>query len=131
MKVILTNEESLEYFHNALCNAVGNGYMESYGIELQVNEENYKIAKEKLDNPCYEDVLVQILKDGKWLRFQDLEDTSLEDSDTTKTITLKDVYERVQLTPIFHLMNMISENDDAETADVILQTVFYGEIIFG
>jgi hypothetical protein len=26
---------------------------------------------------------------------------------------------------------MVSENDDAETADVILQTVFYKEIIFG
>lgn len=131
MQIILTPEESEEYLHNALCNAVGTGYMDSYNIELQYNDKDYQQAKEQLDNPCYEDVLMQILKDGNWLRFQDLEDTSLEDSDTTKTITLKDVHERVQLTPHGHLMNMVNGNDDAETADVILQTVFYKEIIFG
>ena len=131
MNIKLTNEESLEYFYNSLCNAAGIDYMSCYNLELQYNKEQYQQAKEKLDNPCYEDVLIQILKDGGWLRLQDLEDMSLEDSNTTKTITLKDVHEKVQLTPFNHLSDMINENDDATTADVILQTVFYGEIIFG
>ena len=30
-----------------------------------------------------------------------------------------------------HLMDAINENDDACTADVILQTVIYEDIIFG
>ena len=46
-------------------------------------------------------------------------------------ITINDVYERVQNTPFGHLLNMIEEDDDAETADVILQTVFYNEVVFG
>jgi hypothetical protein len=29
------------------------------------------------------------------------------------------------------LMDAVNENDDADTADAILQTVFYGEVIFG
>jgi hypothetical protein len=46
-------------------------------------------------------------------------------------ITINDVYERVQNTPLDHLLNMINEEDDADTADVILQTVFYNEVVFG
>jgi hypothetical protein len=41
------------------------------------------------------------------------------------------LHNKVQETPIEHLMDAINENDDAYTADVILQTVFYGEVIFG
>jgi hypothetical protein len=127
MKVILTEEESLEFFYNALCNAVGTGYILNHGIELIYDVTEYKTAKSKLTSPCFEDVLIQILKDGGTLTMEDVEG----DGDMTKSITIKDVYEKVQLTPFEHLSNMINENDDAETADVILQTVFYGEVIFG
>jgi len=41
------------------------------------------------------------------------------------------VRERVEKTPMRHLMNMINENDDAETADVIIQQVFLNEIVYG
>lgn len=125
MKVILTEEESLEFFYNALCNAVGTGYILNHGITLIYDDTEYKTAKSKLTSPCFEDVLIQILKDGGTLTMKDLE------GDEDMTITIKDVYEKVQLTPFEHLSNMINENDDAETADVILQTVFYGEVIFG
>jgi hypothetical protein len=48
-----------------------------------------------------------------------------------KSITLKDVHRKVTKTPFHHLMDAVNENDDADTADAILQTVFYGEVIFG
>lgn len=127
MQIILTEEESLKYFHNALCNAVGTGYTNSYGVELTYDEEQYHLAQLKLDKPCFEDVLIQILKDGGSLTMEDIEG----DGENTKSITIKDVYEKVQLTPYGVLCDMIDEQDDAETADVILQTVFYGEVIFG
>lgn len=127
MQVILTEEESLKYFHNALCNAVATGYMDGYGLNLIWSEENYETARKKLNNPCIEDVWLQILKDGGVLTFKDIEGYD----ENTSEITIKDVYEKVQLTPFEHLSNMINETDDVETADVILQTVFYGEIIFG
>ncbi len=127
MQIILTNEESEKYFHNALCNAIGTGYMNGYGLELEWDEDKYKEAKSKLTSPCIEDVWMQLLKDGYSLTFKDIEGNGDNDS----SITLKDVHDKVQLTPIEHLLDMIIENDDVITADVILQTVFWGEIIFG
>jgi hypothetical protein len=125
MKIILTHEESEKYFYNALCNSLG--YVDGYGLEMDFKHEDYKSAKNKLKNPCYEDILMQILRDGNKLTLLDFEG----DGDQTKSITLADVHRRVQETPTRHLMNMIEENDDAETGDVILQQVFYQEIVFG
>lgn len=127
MKIILTKKESEEYFYNALCNAVGTGYMDGYGIKLTTGKADYFDAKAKLKSPAYEDVLMQILRDGKKLTFTDYEG----DGENTASITLKDVHKKVKNTPLKHLTNMINEEDDAETADVILQTVFYNEVIFG
>lgn len=127
MKIVLTPQESEEYFYNALCNAEGTGYMNSYGIKMTFFNADYLAAKNKLQSPCYEDVLMQMLRDGKELTYQDIEG----EGDMTHSITLQDVHDRVQLTPIKHLTDMIEENDDAETADVILQTVFFKEIVFG
>ena len=70
---------------------------------------------------------MQILRDGGELSFIDDEC----DGEYNKSIRLEDVHRMVQETPIEHLMDAINGDDDACTADVILQTVFYGEIIFG
>ena len=126
MTITLTPQEAEEYFYNALCN--GLGYVTSgYDLMLSYKKEDRIQAKEKLTaSACYEDVLMQILRDGGTLTL-----TDDEDEDNSYSITLKDVHERVAKTPIKHLTNMITENDDAETADVILQTVFLEDIIYG
>jgi hypothetical protein len=126
MKVTLTPQESEELFETALCN--GLGYIESgYDLELTYKREDYDSARDRLTSPCYEDVLMQILRDGNGLT---LVDHGYE-GEYTKTITLKDVHERVQDTPLRHLMDAINEDGDAVTADVVLQQVFYKETIFG
>lgn len=127
MKISLTPQESEEYFYNALCNAEGSGYMNSYGIKMTFHNRDYLSAKEKLQSPCYEDILMQILRDGNKLTYQDVEGQG----DMTRSINLTDVHERVQLIPVSHILNLFNENDDAETADVILQTVFFQEVVFG
>jgi hypothetical protein len=124
MKIILTQEESENFFHTALCNSLG--YIEGYGLELDYKKQDYQSAKEKLTNPCCEDVLMQILKDGNKLTLIDL-----ECEEYTKSITLDDVHKYVQEMPFNHLCNMINEDDDAETGDVLIQYVFYQEIVFG
>lgn len=130
MKIQLTNPEAIKFFHNALCN--GLHYLSQYGCEIEYNEHDYRKAKEKLQidpsitSVCYEDVLIQILEDGKTLICRDTEN-GCDDS----VITIDDVYERLPLTPMRHLLNMVNEQDDADTADAILQTVFYEDIIFG
>jgi len=131
MKIILTNEESETMFHNALCN--GLSYISGYGLVLEADEQEYKAASKKLKSEkpneviCYEDVFLEVLRMGNTLSLIDEEG----DGDNNSTISLSDVHERVSQTPISHLTDMITENDDAETADVIIQTVFYQDIIFG
>lgn len=127
---MITNEQSLEFFHSALCNAEGTSYMESYGISLEYNEHDYNTAKENLKKEnksiCTEDVLIQILKEGGNLVYKDN-----EGSEDDAIININDVYERVPKVPNDTLQEMINGNDDANTADIILQIVFYKEIIFG
>lgn len=132
MEIKLTPAEAEEYFYNALCN--GASYIQGSGVDIDAEKEDeYQAAKEKLmelqqdDRPCIEDVWMQLLRMGNKLQMTDIEG----DGAYTRTITLQDVHERVEKTPINHLTDMINEQDDATTADVILQTVFLQEVIFG
>ena len=129
MKITLTPQESEEYFYNSLCNALD--YIQGYGIVLKTKQAQYEAAKQALNNKgntfCYEDVLMEILRQNGTLKLKDIEGEGAMDAE----ITLADVHERVQQTPLVHLVAMINETDDAETADVIIQTTFYKEIIFG
>ena len=129
MKIILEKQEAEEIFFNAMCN--GLGYVTGYDLELDFDESEYKAAATKLKaeggSPCFEDVLMQILRDGGSIT---LEDIGCE-GEYTSSITLADVHERVAKTPTSHLMDMINENDDACTADVVLQTVFFEDVVFG
>lgn len=129
MKIILNSEESEKYFYNALCN--GLDYMCSgYDLTFKYSDSDYKKSAENLratstGTICFEDVLMDILRLGGKLKIIDL------NSDEVWKISLAEVHERVSLTPVHHLMAMINENDDAVTADAILQTVFIGEVVFG
>lgn len=133
-KITLTPQMSEELFYNALCN--GLGYMcTGYDLSIGYKKDDYKSAKAKLTDTsefggvCYEDVLIQILRDGNILTIED-NYSELEDREIF-SITLADVHTRVQNTPVDYLLQMINEEDDAITADVILQTVFLGEVIYG
>lgn len=125
MTITLTNEESLKYFYNALCN-VGNSLRMS-GLELDYKEHEYAKSRSKLVDPCFEDVILQMVKDGYTLTLEDVEG----EGENTKSITIQDIFDRVQNMPIRHLSDLVTENDDAITADVLLQQVFFNEIIFG
>lgn len=130
MKILLEKNEAEEIFFNAMCN--GLGYMcGGYDLELDFVDKEYQTAAANLKaegaSPCFEDVLMQILRDGNSLNIIDLGCGG----EYSSSITLKDVHERVALTPVSHLMDMINENDDACTADVVLQTVFFEDVIFG
>jgi len=133
MEIKLSKEESEEYFYNALCN--GLGYISGYGLELDDDSESIvaarKNAKKRLNEKeatgwCYEDVLMEMLRGGDQLVLIDY------DNDEERfVITLDDVHNKVQTAPVNHILDMAEGRDDAVTADVILQTVFFGEVIFG
>ena len=133
MKIVLTKEESEKHFHDALCNSSNLPY---YGVTLDYNDLDYKKAKKSLvkkrdkgefkETICLEDVWMEILRVGGKLTLIDEEGVVGD-----KSITLKDVHRKVAKTPLRNLMDAINGNDDADTADAIVQTVFYGEVIFG
>ena len=129
MNINLTHEESESHFYNAICNGLGE--LRYYDLELDYEAKEYKAAKQQLNTKqpdtqaCWEDVLMEMLRSGNTLWIVDQND------DERHPITLDLVHERVQQTPVNHLMNAINENDDATTADCIIQTVVYGEVIYG
>jgi len=129
MKIQLSTAEAENFFYNSLCNSLGE--MFSHGLSLDYDENHYFAARKKLQEKklitYFEDVLMQILRDGNSLTLVDYEC----EGEYTKSITLKDVHEQVANTPISHLMDAINETDDATTGDVIIQQVFFNEIIFG
>lgn len=131
MTIVLTPQESEEMFHTALCN--GLDYVAGgYGLNFKYNKSQYHEARAKLapegnESVCFEDVLMEMLRMGFKLTLVD----EVGDGAYTSEIGLSEVHSRVQTAPINHLMAMANKTDDAETADVIIQTVFFNEIIFG
>lgn len=130
ISIVLTHEKSEELFYNALCNSLS--YMRGYGLSLSYEKGEYAFARIVLisqgkEDICHEDVLMEILREGNSLKLIDEEN----DGDMTREIYMHHVWKRVQLTPIDHLVDMIEERDDATTGDVILQTVFFGDVVFG
>jgi hypothetical protein len=132
MKIVLTPKEAETYFLNSLCNA--RGYMRGYGLEIDIDgtSKNYEKAKKSLKEKGeevigYESVWMEVLRLGGTITCKDFEN----DGEYTRTISIKDIHERVEKTPAEWLLQMHNEEDDATTADCILQTVFFEEIIFG
>ena len=126
MQIILTPQESEDFFLNALCN--GLSYFDGYGLELTYNQDAYNKAKQSLrQGVAWEYILMEILRQGDVLTIIDHEC----DGEYTRDITLEDVHTHVPTAPMSRLLDMYNEDDDAETADVILQWVAYQEVIFG
>lgn len=128
MKTI-SNKLASKIFFDALCD--GLNYFGGYGISLDYSDEEYKKAKQDLltakpnEMVCREDVWIKILTNGGTLIFQD------DEGDETKSITIEDVYTGMLLVDKDVLRDAINEEGDADTYDVILQTIIWGEVTFG
>lgn len=129
MKVILDHQESENLFFDALCNGLNE--LAYYDLEIDWDEYEYKVARIKLkaltpdETICLEDILMQMLRSGNTIWIVDSNDFERH------PITLQLIHDRVANTPIRHLMDAINEHGDATTADCILQTVIYDEVIYG
>lgn len=128
----LTKKQAEECFYNALCNGLDE--LMASGIRISATDPNEYakakaslVAKKPKDGVCLEDVYMEMLRLGYTLSSLDIDG----DEDYNVSITLKDVHDRIMLTPERHLQDMLGEVDDAITADVILQTIFFKEVVFG
>lgn len=126
MKIVFENEEEvLSIIHSALCNG-GLSEIGMSEIELRVKSEVYAEAKNKLENPCYEDVLIQVLRDGKQLRFYDY------NQGEWVGFNLKQAKENLQKEEALSDIQAIKDEvDDAWTGYNILQLCIYGELVYG
>jgi len=125
MTITLTPKESEDIFYSSICNALS--YIGGYGLQLDYSTKAYDNAWKKVDSPCFEDVLMQMLRDGGELKLVDVEG----DGEYTRSIGLAEIHERVCKTPFRHLSDELLDRGDATTSDVILQTVFFEEVVFG
>jgi hypothetical protein len=122
-----------EFICNLLCN--GMYYFSGYGIQLNYSRKGYELTKESstLSDPAWEDVLTQMIIDGYTLHFDDIEG----DGEMNADLTLQSVEDGLKnlygVNPTFTnaVDTLLAEEDDAETCDVILQCILYGDIIFG
>lgn len=130
VSIKLSEDFKKEIIYNALCN--GLGQLQCYGLELIFNDEDYTEAKksyyqrtQKISGACYEDILLEILTMGKHLSFLDNE------TDEVFHLSFELALSNLDKLEIQRVIQLIDETDDGETADVVLQTCLFGEIIFG
>ena len=130
VSIKLTEDFKKEILLNSLCN--GLGQLQAYGLELIFNDEDYTEAKKsyyKRNNQnsvaCYEDILLEILTNGKHLSFLDNE------TDEIFHLSFELALSNLDKLEVERVIQLIDETDDGETADVVLQTCLFGEIIFG
>jgi hypothetical protein len=135
MEIKLSQNESEQFFLNALSNGLTE--VMNHGLALDYDQKAYRKCSKRLRNlnngksPCFEDVLMEILRKGGKLQLIDEELDGGLSSGYSRAITIDMVHERVQEAPVWAVMQMVNGADDAITADVIIQWVAYRQVIFG
>ena len=100
-------------------------------------------CKPSIDHHCYEDNLAQILLDGGHIEVTDLEADTDEvygdlehcispDEYVFYKVTLKDILEKASTPECFRMIqDILSGEGDMITAWNLMQTIVFGEIIYG
>ena len=130
VSIKLTEDFKKEILLNSLCN--GLGQLQAYGLELTFNDEDYTEAKKSYYQrnnqnsvACYEDIILEILTNGKQISFLDHE------TDEIFYLSFEMALSNLDKLEVERVIQLIDESDDSETADIVLQTCLFGEIIFG
>jgi len=128
MKIQLEPHEAEKILHTALCNGLGE--LAYYSVKEDTKKEIYDSAKSRLksngNNIFYEDVLLEVIKhEGKLDFVEDLYE------DQKHSIKLSDVHNMGDIVPVGIIMAFINEEDDADTADTLLQYLLFGEVTYG
>jgi len=137
MKIVLSDKELISVIHSALCN--GLDYISGYQMSVQMTKDTYQEAKASIKEEersefnqyfkgtiCIEEVLVKHLSNGNTLNFWDGTTEEVVGFDLAKA---KENLQNEDVTE--HVLSMLNETDDAITADCILQSAIFGDIIYG
>ena len=121
-----TQEEKLNIVHTALCN--GLSFMQGYDLEFDIigdKEQARKNLKEKGKDMCFEDFIIEVIRLDGDLQVKDYNDEQIHH------LNLESIEENFDNIVSKHILDVINGHDDAITADCILQTLIYGEVIYG
>jgi len=143
MQIILSDEDIVKLVYNAFVDG-GLTELGHCDVELKYHDSDYKHAKEVLkandrkgDTICYEDVLVQMFKDGK-LRFTDHNDKKKYDFtpafvNNNLNALLEDIQSDNDAFNVSDLQESLSDdgNADAWTHFNILQLMLFKELVYG
>jgi hypothetical protein len=130
--LILNNEEKEKVLHTILCD--GLSPLNSCGLDIKYSDKSYSaarkiwIAANPDKSPCREDILLQVIKDGKFT-IVDLEG----EGEHTKKLTLDMLDSIKSERAVGLIMNILDENGDYDAWDAFntLQYILYGELVFG
>lgn len=125
-----TQEVLIKIIHDCLCD--GLHYFSGYGIDVKVSDAAYidarAMIKEEGVTICFEDVWVQVLKNGRSIVFLDVEG----EGEMNGYLSLSEAtLNNFQKVPFANIINLLNEEYDAVDCDVILQTLVWGEVVFG
>jgi hypothetical protein len=124
----ITREGLLKMFWTCLTSSsIGFGCIEldyDRNAYLEVRDELRK--KEKDD--CWEDIVVEMLRQGYRLAWIDVEE---DDFAKRNWFTLDDLIDNFDNIESHHLADLLGGEDDAVTHDSILQCLLMGEIVYG
>jgi hypothetical protein len=141
MQTIATTEEKLKIVHSCLCS--GLPFFVDYGFTLDYNGHEYKKAKKSLeaqqaagtwkspfdlDDICIEDVQTEMLRMGFTLKFKGGEGNKSSHITPLNLEVIEKNWDKINQR---HLADMVNENDDANTADIIMQGILFGEEVYG
>ena len=125
----ITKEGLLKMFYNSLCSgSIGFGCIELDYDQKSYNQTRLNLSSKNGNHPCWEDVIVEMLRQGYRLAWIDVEE---DDFAQRHWFTLADLMDNFDCIEPHHLASMLDGMDDAVTHDSILQSLLLGEVVYG
>tara|TARA_B100001094_G_C18048407_1_gene728698 strand:+ start:243 stop:641 length:399 start_codon:yes stop_codon:yes gene_type:complete len=132
MKVQLDKSEMLEVLHNAFCNG-GLTELQYCDVELDLDKKEYDKASKRLRKNmvegeilCYEDVFIEMLKEGKTIHFKDYNDDTRIGFNIDKAVDALSKQDSAK-----EVLETLDGRDDAWTGFNLIQRCLYGDVIYG
>ena len=127
--VTATQEERLKVIHTAICNT----WLFYNTLRFKRNQTLHNETRIELQNSgrfkedvvCFEDILVKMVADGAVIHIIDT-----EDDDIVGELSLAKIEKNWDKIDSKDLIYIINENEDADTADNILQYITLGNIVY-
>lgn len=128
MQIILDNEDVTKILHTCFCDG-GLQLLSQCGVTLDYDDADYKAARAALENPCLEDVYIQMLKEKRRFYFVD-EENDGEETDLTLEKAIENFKKPEAIADVILLL---SEDGDYDAIPCyrLLQIALYGEVLYG